>query len=79
MIYCTQDQHTTLQQHNTTTVAMPVWGDWSECDAACDGGSQSRQRICVGECDDPYYIVQKRVCNTKPCPCELQFISNIVF
>ena len=49
------------------------YGDWSECSAACGGGTQTRSRTCTNlaptdegvECEGD--AEQEQACNTDPC------------
>ena len=58
-------------------VSWDMWSAWSECSAACGGGTRSRSRDCsphVAECGD----TQIKDCNTKDCasrPAELRVHS----
>lgn len=53
------------------------WSDWSACSLSCGGGSQDRQRDCVGpfhgglEC--PGNGSESQNCNTHHCPSEYQY------
>ncbi|KAI8482957.1 hypothetical protein Bbelb_392570 [Branchiostoma belcheri] len=55
-----------------------AWEDWTECDAECDGGTQSRAaycenpypvfgHFCEGDDDGDMRRVEVRTCNTQPC------------
>eukprot|EP01060_Flectonema_neradi_P009550 TRINITY_DN167_c0_g1_i1.p2 TRINITY_DN167_c0_g1~~TRINITY_DN167_c0_g1_i1.p2 ORF type:complete len:582 (+),score=135.94 TRINITY_DN167_c0_g1_i1:1589-3334(+) len=49
------------------------WGDWSACDAMCDGGSQTRTRTItvdpVGNGAACPVLSETQSCNTDPCGC----------
>ena len=50
------------------------FGDWSECSAECDGGTQTRSRTCTnpapanGGADCVGDSTESRECNTQGCP-----------
>ena len=50
------------------------FGDWSECSAECDGGTQTRSRTCTnpapahGGADCVGDSTETRECNTQACP-----------
>ena len=53
------------------------FGDWSECSAECEGGTQTRTRTCTnpapahGGADCVGVGSETRNCNTHPCPSKI--------
>ena len=53
------------------------FGDWSECSAECEGGTQTRTRTCTnpspdhGGADCVGDSSETRTCNTHPCPSKI--------
>ena len=53
------------------------FGDWSECSAECEGGTQTRTRTCTnpapahGGADCVGESSETRNCNTHPCPSKI--------
>lgn len=43
------------------------WSQWRECSMTCNGGSQSRNRTCVGGSDCTGTNIETRACNTQNC------------
>ncbi|XP_019629874.1 PREDICTED: uncharacterized protein LOC109474104 [Branchiostoma belcheri] len=73
------DEVKTLDQPCTLAGGWGAWGNWTECDAECDGGTQSRAaycdkpypvfgHFCEGDDDGDMRRVEVRACNTQPCP-----------
>ncbi|XP_019630103.1 PREDICTED: MAM and LDL-receptor class A domain-containing protein 1-like [Branchiostoma belcheri] len=73
------DEVRTLDQPCTLAGGWGAWEDWTECDAECDGGTQSRAaycenpypvfgHFCEGDDDGDMKRVEVRTCNTQPCP-----------
>ena len=80
VILCGAGGHTPLALRNTILFSSPSppsvsangswaeWLAWSTCTASCDGGTQFRERYCLGQCARDAYN-QARNCNTHYCNC----------
>ena len=59
------------------------FGDWSECSAECEGGTQTRTRTCTnpapahGGTDCVGDSSETRNCNTHPCPSKITLVHKI--
>ncbi|MDO8971013.1 MAG: T9SS type A sorting domain-containing protein [Saprospiraceae bacterium] len=56
----------------TNNCVVSPWGTWSECSAACGGGTQTRTRSIIQEARNGGAqcpaLSESRNCNTQPCP-----------
>ena len=49
------------------TDSFTPWVPWSACSLTCNGGTQTRSRVCIeAQCSGP--TTDSRDCNTQPCP-----------
>ena len=53
------------------------WSSWSSCTKTCNGGTQSRNRTCVGGTGCSGLSYETRQCNKDDCPGMLEFSKNI--